>query len=117
MKDEIKWYTSLMEIKDISKRERIAKDDEIVEYAVVKIVTVDSFDTFRPWQHIRRLKRKEVTLMCFSKRIYDNLKIGAYYRFDGTLSFGWGNTYLVIKEAADVRAIEFTEIEKEDQVA
>lgn len=99
MKREIKWYTDTIEILDISYRERIGDDGQIIEYAVIKIPTEDDFDTFRPWQRKRNFKRKKITLMCFKKDIYKRFKVGEEFKFEGILSFGYGSTYLKITMA------------------
>ena len=44
-------------------------------------------------------KRKFITLMCFDERLFKTLVCNEVYSFTGSVSFGFGNTYLVVEEA------------------
>jgi len=68
------------------------------EYAVLtvgsgreKIVDI----TCRQTKH----KRNFVTLMCFNERLFKTLVCNEVYSLTGCVSFGFGNTYLVVEEA------------------
>lgn len=83
---------------DLQLRKRRGSDGEESEYAVLKIGSFDLLDNFllNP-----RLSKKAITLMCFEEGIYYHLEPEKRYSFKGFISFGYGNTYLCIKDAKD----------------
>ena len=98
---EIKWNVKRVWITDLSCRTRKNQwTKNMEEYAVVSIEFKDMFDE-ATLALTQRLSHKKITLMVFREEIYKRLIVGDRFSFGGFLSFGYGNTFLVVKKAFD----------------
>ena len=98
---EMKWTLKLVTIKDIvirKKKNPYTKNEE--EYAVVKVLLEDRFDTFK-MAHTRYRQERPICLMCFRPQIFKRLVVGDVFSFGGKTNFPPGNTYHQIKHAFD----------------
>lgn len=100
MVKKISWTMQDAEIKWVSRRKRKDEMGNETEYAVFQVVHNDSFGTFSLIKV--KGKPKNITLMCFKEHIFENVVEGETYSLSGFISFGYGNTFLVIDEAKDI---------------
>ena len=70
------------------------------EYAVISITFNDIFDG-DTLTYVNRKAEKKITLMCFREELYKRVVIGDCFSFKGFVSFGYGNTFLVVKRIYD----------------
>lgn len=90
------WDSSLMEI--ISAEERISKTTE-KPYVVVKARMVFLGN---PQNKTNLARAKKVyTMLCFNEVLFALFEAGNYHRFEGELSFDWGNTWMKITRLYD----------------
>lgn len=110
------WDSSLMEI--ISAEERISKSTE-KPYMVVKARMV-FLDNPQYKVHLARAK-KVYTMLCFNEVLFALFEAGNYHRFEGELSFDWGNTWMKITRLYDdkgnrlLRRMECKNVNKFDE--
>lgn len=104
-KEEVLWCLKKTTVLEISKRfkKTYNQDHPLEEYAVIAVGGLDDFDELYGVTPTGRTRRKVncLSLLCFEPSIYDNLVLGAQYRFEGKISFGYGSKYLKIKKAKD----------------
>jgi len=84
---KITWKGRKGELKAVSVREAHSTKDG-KEYAVLTVVA-------------SRRGGKNITMMCFIPAIYNVLSLNDTYSYSGFVSFGYGNTFLVVEEVRD----------------
>ena len=98
---EIKWNVKRVWLAEMSKRTRKNQwTKNIDEYAVVAIRFFDDYDGNTLAPEVEK-RHKKITLMVFKEEIYKRLIVGDRFSFGGFISFGYGNTFLVVKKAFD----------------
>lgn len=99
--ESIKWTLKKAQIDaiDIRKKKNPYTGNEEF-YAVIKVILIDKFDTFK-MAHTSHVRHKGITLMCFREPIFKCLVESEMFSFSGFVSFGYGNTYLVVRKAFD----------------
>ena len=70
------------------------------EYAVFSVTFNDIFDG-GTLTYVNHKAEKKITLMCFKEELYKRVVIGECFSFKGFVSFGYGNTFLVVKRIYD----------------
>lgn len=103
----ISWMMNDAEIKGVSRRKRRNELENETEYAVFQVVHSDNFGTFSLIKSKR--KEKKITLMCFKEHIFENVMEGETYSLSGFISFGYGNTFLVVDDAKDFTGRRITQ--------
>ena len=113
--NKIKWQMDKVHVIDCTLRmKRTISDDFPQMYAVIKVSFSDSWDTYSFTRIHKRYKTKYLTLMCFEeslfqeimgiiKRCFEQDGFAPTMSFEGFVSFGYGNTYLVIEEMREVK--------------
>lgn len=100
MKD-IPWGPKKAWVQDISLRSRKNQWTKNIEpYAVITITHEDTFDETQLIQSTKKTHKK-ITLMCFQEILYKRLVVGDRFSFSGFISFGYGNTFLVVTKIKD----------------
>lgn len=96
---KIKWTAKKVVIQSIQIRSRTNDwTKKIEDYAVIGIHLQDSFDSQRFRPGVKPVQKK-LTLMCFLEDIWKRLVEGKKFSFRGFVSFGYGNTFLVVEDA------------------
>lgn len=97
---KIHFNTDLVELKEV--QERMKEDGD--SYAVLRIEPKDTFNTFA-LKNKAKAKKKQITLLCFIPSLYEELKIEERLKFEGFVSFGYGNTFLVVERVINEQGI------------
>lgn len=98
---KIKFKTGLITIAEIQVRARKDKEGNMTEYAVLSGFHFDRFSEFtlREKLHGKPVPGKKITFMCFYRPLWDIIEPNHEYMLTGFVSFGYGNTFLVVEEA------------------
>ena len=95
--EEFKWRNKKCRIKSINYRTRITDSGEEQPYLSMKVESMDDFDSVTFSKIKAKRKRKDINVMCFRSNLFESFSEGEIYDLSGFISFGYGNTYLVIK--------------------
>lgn len=105
---KFKWSVKRIIIQDIQVRTRFNPDVlENEQYAVVK-GSFKERGNDPTFGGKKKVKQKEVTMMCFDRVLWSCLEIDARLNLTGDLSFGYGNTYLCIISARNTLGQDLT---------
>lgn len=105
---KFKWSVKRIIIQDVQVRTRFNPDIlESEQYAVVKGSFKERGDD-PTFGGKKKIKQKEVTMMCFDRVLWACLEIDSRLNLTGDLSFGYGNTYLCITSARDTLGQDLT---------
>lgn len=97
----ISWKVRNVWIESLDRRVRKnAWTKNMEEYAVIHVAFEDCFDEKKLMENFKK-KHKSITLMCFLPNIYERLVVGDRFSFEGFISLGYGNTFLVVLSARD----------------
>ena len=103
----IKWEVSGVLLK--SKEERSRRDDftgEVIKYSIFRIVPEKGFSRKSNEQKKGRKEKNEVGILCFKAFLHHLIEPGDSLKMEGTVNFGYGNTYLVVEKIWDKLGIK-----------
>lgn len=98
---KIKFKTGLITIAEIQIRARKDRDGNMSEYAVLSGYHFDRFSEFSLREKLngKPVPGKKITFMCFYRPLWQIIELNHQYMLKGFVSFGYGNTFLVVEEA------------------
>jgi hypothetical protein len=99
---KINFRTTEGHIKDVQIRQK----EDGTQYAVLRISAKDDFDGFRLRKSQKTPATKDITLLCFIPAMFESFQVVTRAIFKGFVSFGYGNTFLVLEDYIDARTGE-----------
>lgn len=102
---KVKWSLHCVCIKHKDIRQKPNLRNGIDDKYAVLSVGVDDYYSDKKAQFVRNSKSKNVTLMLFDERLFSTVAEGWVRSFAGFVSFGYGNTFLVIEKVFDAAGV------------